>query len=466
MRLSILENKQALKDLAQTKLDNIIEQYDTIVGLSEQIQSKADAQKENYLTYGKDMRSKSVEKTVDTRVDQQKRITKARQEEEKAYQKELKSALKEFGENSNQYREALARLEEVRTSRIESQTAERQIQLDYQEERLQSIQDKWETLAGYAASVQSSSESLVNLLESQKVENVLTSPYEKEVKQQQAQAKAQRNYYKKEMEYYAEEMKRAEKLYGKDSNDYIDAKKNFEEMRKNHYDASQQIIEIEKNYQQKRLDVIKEKWDSFINLAEARQGTAKAKEGLYNAQGKRLNGAEIKDTYLDQRYQQDQITQYYKKQYNDLNAERSRMKKVYGVDSNEYREWQASLEAAAKGWRESETAAHDLQRSFLDLNAQVMNFDITKLQHGIERIANAVSLKEKRGTRVGEMNDPITDNDYTRQIDANQKQIRLQRKMAEYYRLQQTGLDENSKQYMEFEQKIYGCENAMDSLNM
>ena len=76
------------------------------------------------------------------------------------------------------------------------------------------------------------------------------------------------------------------------------------------------------------------------------------------------------------------------------------MKKVYGVDSNEYREWQASLEAAAKGWRESETAAYDLQRSFLDLNAQVMNFDITKLQHGIERIANAVSLKSSSAKRI------------------------------------------------------------------
>lgn len=465
MRLSILENKQALKDLAQTKLDNIIEQYDTIVGLSEQIQSKADAQKENYLTYGKDMRSKSVEKTVDTRVDQQKRITKARQEEEKAYQKELKSAKKDFGENSNQYREALVRLEEISTSRIESQTAERQIKVDYQEERLQSIQDKWEQLAGYAAAVQSSSESMANLLETQGTD-VRKSSYENEIKAQRKQQNEQTKAYKNEMKYYEDEMKRAKKLYGESSKMYIDAKTNFEEMKKNHRDSMQQYIEIEKNYQQKRLDYLKEKWDSFINLAEARQATAKSKEGLYNAQGRPLNGTQIKDAYLDQRYQQDQVTKYYQKLQKDLQAEESRMRKVYGTNSNEYRAWQAELEAATKGLNDSKTASIDLRNSFMELDAQVMNFDITRLKQTVESMANSVALREKRGTRVGETGNGINDSDYTGQISANQKQIALYRQLAEYYRLQQTGLDKSSKQYMEYEQKIYGAKNAIDSLNM
>ena len=120
---SIEELKQQQKELAQTKLDNIIDQYESIINLSEAAQKTSEAIVDYYTSVGEVVNSKGAKSQIRSQMSQQNTITSNLQAQAKAYEKELSNAAKVFGKNSNEYREAAERLKEINTSLYESKTA-------------------------------------------------------------------------------------------------------------------------------------------------------------------------------------------------------------------------------------------------------------------------------------------------------------------------------------------------------
>ena len=119
--------KGQLKDLEQQKLDNIVDQFDTITGYAEAVKASSEATIDYYNAAGYSKDSKTYTKEFSKQQQRQSEVTKALVDEIAAYKGELANAKNIYGENSNQYREALTKLEEVNKTLIESQKTEREL---------------------------------------------------------------------------------------------------------------------------------------------------------------------------------------------------------------------------------------------------------------------------------------------------------------------------------------------------
>lgn len=139
-RQAIQDLKQQQKELAQTKLDNIVEQYETITGLAEAAQNTSAAIVDYNTSTGKAVDNSSTKKQIQNQMAQQQKITNKLRNERSAYVKELQKAKKVFGENSNEYREAKEQLENLKESIYESRTAYNELNDQLRELDLTKIQ--------------------------------------------------------------------------------------------------------------------------------------------------------------------------------------------------------------------------------------------------------------------------------------------------------------------------------------
>lgn len=139
-RQAIQDLKQQQKELAQTKLDNIVEQYETITGLAEAAQNTSAAIVDYNTSAGKAVDNSSTKKQIQNQMAQQQKITNKLRNERSAYVKELQKAKKVFGENSNEYREAKEQLENLKESIYESRTAYNELNDQLRELDLTKIQ--------------------------------------------------------------------------------------------------------------------------------------------------------------------------------------------------------------------------------------------------------------------------------------------------------------------------------------
>ena len=120
------ELKKQYKELQQQKLDNITDEFETLVGLSEAVKSSSEATIDYFNTAGFAKNTLDREE-IKKQQGRQNEITNYLYSEFQTYQKELQNAAKVFGTNSNEYHEAQTKLEEINKSLIESQKTEREL---------------------------------------------------------------------------------------------------------------------------------------------------------------------------------------------------------------------------------------------------------------------------------------------------------------------------------------------------
>ena len=120
---NIEELKQQYKDLEQTKLDNIVEQFETLADYASQVAGVSSSFVELATSRGTVVNDKGIKDAYKNQMTQQRNITSYLKQEIKAYQAELKNAAKVFGTASNEYREALTKYESMNQALNESITA-------------------------------------------------------------------------------------------------------------------------------------------------------------------------------------------------------------------------------------------------------------------------------------------------------------------------------------------------------
>ena len=148
----IEELKQQLKELQQTKLDNIVDDFESLVSWSDAIASRADAMINYYTAAGRVVNSYEALENLRAQHWEASLSIGRYQEEANAYAKELKNAYNIFGPASVEYREALAKYEEIYQQLIESQTKVKELnkaifeldltKLQYATERMKQFGEK------------------------------------------------------------------------------------------------------------------------------------------------------------------------------------------------------------------------------------------------------------------------------------------------------------------------------------
>ena len=153
------ELKQQYKELQQTKLDNITEEYETLIDLYDAQKSTSESWVSYLQAFGENVNT-GDRKQLLTQQSLQNKTLSSLQEERKNYYNELKNAAKLFGTNSNEYRTALKTLEDIdkniidtRTSIIETNHAINELAFtvrDFAINRLQTLVQKVSTIASLA----------------------------------------------------------------------------------------------------------------------------------------------------------------------------------------------------------------------------------------------------------------------------------------------------------------------------
>lgn len=158
-RDAVYQLEQQLKELQQTKLDNITEEFETIADSLEAIKASSEATVDYYNAVGRAVgTADKVE--LDKQLKRQEDITRTLQQEGASYRAELANAASIFGVNSNEYREASNKLEEINKALIESQTTELELSKTIREfsfelrnnfiKRVKALVDKFSSIASLA----------------------------------------------------------------------------------------------------------------------------------------------------------------------------------------------------------------------------------------------------------------------------------------------------------------------------
>lgn len=118
---NLIEINAQLKEMQQTKLDNITERFETLVSYYEQLSSYQDSLMGLYNMQGRRDNNDQFKKSFRQQISEQKKITKGYNQETAEYARELVNARKQFGVDSNEYREALTKYNEMKAAAIDSQ---------------------------------------------------------------------------------------------------------------------------------------------------------------------------------------------------------------------------------------------------------------------------------------------------------------------------------------------------------
>ena len=153
------ELKQQYKELQQTKLDNITEEYETLIDLYDAQKSTSESWVNYLKAFGENVNTGDRKQLLRQRSLQNDTLA-ALQNERNDYAKELENAAKLFGTNSNEYRAAQKTLEDIdkniidtRTGIIETNHAINELAFTVREfaiNRLQTLVQKISTIASLA----------------------------------------------------------------------------------------------------------------------------------------------------------------------------------------------------------------------------------------------------------------------------------------------------------------------------
>ena len=99
--------------------------------------------------------------------------------------------------------------------------------------------------------------------------------------------------------------------------------------------------------------------------------------------------------------------------------ELKRAKTIYGEGSDEYREALSTYEGMRKAVNESKAAVTELKRDLLELDVTVAGYMVDRLKNAADKLADTLTLKEKRGTRYGESDSGVREADYQEQLNNN-----------------------------------------------
>ena len=131
---AVEELKTSLADLQQQKLDNIVDDFESLASWSNAVSSRADALMNYYTAVGKAVNSREAKDALGTQRHEAQLMVGRYQQEADAYEKILKEIENSLAKgtvgwekNSTRYREAKAKYEEIQQQLVESQTKVREL---------------------------------------------------------------------------------------------------------------------------------------------------------------------------------------------------------------------------------------------------------------------------------------------------------------------------------------------------
>ena len=160
---AVEELRSQLKELQQTKLDNIVARFDALSGRSSAIQDSSKAIVDYYTAVGRVVNSPDIKQQMNSQRVRQQEIVKYNKSAVERYEKELANAAKIFGEDSQEFHEAGQKLAEMKTAWVESETALKNLNLEIQKLKITKLQYVIDRVSGFGEKLSA----IVNLRKTQ-----------------------------------------------------------------------------------------------------------------------------------------------------------------------------------------------------------------------------------------------------------------------------------------------------------
>ena len=177
--------KTQLKELEQTKLDNITAQFEALASWSDAVSARAQAMGEFLTSAGRTVNASTIKSTFGTQINEANFMIGRYKDELKAFADELATAKTVFGESSNEYREAMAQYEEINQQLIEASTQYNELNKQLYEldlTKLEYVMDRLEAFGDKLSSIVSLKETRGRLFGASANDVVNESDYSQQVK--------------------------------------------------------------------------------------------------------------------------------------------------------------------------------------------------------------------------------------------------------------------------------------------
>lgn len=146
---AVEELRSQLKELQQTKLDNIVARFDALSGRSSAIQDSSKAVVDYYTAVGRVVNSPDIKQQLYSQRVRQQEIIKYNKAAVERYEKELENAAKIFGKDSQEFHEAGQKLAEMKTAWVESETALKNLNVEIQKLNITKLQYVIDRISGF-----------------------------------------------------------------------------------------------------------------------------------------------------------------------------------------------------------------------------------------------------------------------------------------------------------------------------
>ena len=153
-------------------------------------------------------------------------------------------------------------------------------------------------------------------------------------------------------------------------------------------------------------------------MNEAVTSASKAAVDLYTNLGSAANSKEIRNELNRQLDRQRNTTALRQQEFNTYRDEMDRVAKVFGTNSNQYREAQENLAEIGQQLEESRNAEAELKQAMEELNYTFAQNVIESIKSFVDKLSSLTQLATKRGTNPV-LGYQVTEGMYTDQVAYN-----------------------------------------------
>lgn len=255
----------------------------------------------------------------------------------------------------------------------------------------------------------------------------------------------------------------------------------YEEYYKKYLDIKQSEVEYQQkeiDLEQDKLDTISEYYEAIADLKTSYVDLYSSRNELIEAQGgsEGLNSEHYKNLIKQKDYQ-NSIAATYGEEAKKYKAEMDKAKKIFGADSNEYKQAEAAYNGMIQKQYEASTSAEELSKQLREAGYTLKQWTVDKFQRSLDRLSSYMDLitsdksltdKQRNKAKIDNLNEQVANNKELYNVKKNLRNSKQADLLADInsgkVKIDSTNYNERIAEIAELDSDLSGIGNTINSL--
>lgn len=255
----------------------------------------------------------------------------------------------------------------------------------------------------------------------------------------------------------------------------------YEEYYKKYLDIKQSEVEYQQkeiDLEQDKLDTISEYYEAIADLKTSYVDLYSSRNELIEAQGgsEGLNSEHYKNLIKQKDYQ-NSIAATYGEEAKKYKAEMDKAKKIFGADSNEYKQAEAAYNGIIQKQYEASTSAEELSKQLREAGYTLKQWTVDKFQRSLDRLSSYMDLitsdksltgKQRNKVKIDNLNEQVANNKELYNVKKNLRNSKQADLLADInsgkVKIDSTNYNERIAEIAELDSDLSGIGNTINSL--